>query len=104
MAHAFSTSTRETEASLLYRATSKTVKATLRSPVKTKNKQKKIQVQPVVVAHNFNPRTQEAVAGGPLSWRPAWSKVQELRLDRESLSQKKKNNLFYIVKPKSIKL
>jgi major histocompatibility complex class I len=30
-------------------------------------------LQPGVVAHTFNPSTQEAEAGGFLSSRPAWS-------------------------------
>jgi hypothetical protein len=37
------------------------------------NSLKEIQERPGVVAHAFNPSTQEAQAGGFLSSRPAWS-------------------------------
>jgi hypothetical protein len=46
-----------------------------------------------MVAHTFNPSTQEAEAGGFLSSRPAWSKkwvLQQPGLYRETLSRKTK--------------
>jgi hypothetical protein len=46
-----------------------------------------------MVAHAFNPNTWEAVAGGFLSLRPAWSTEgvpEPPGLHRETLSQKKK--------------
>jgi hypothetical protein len=55
----------EFKASLVYKVSSRTARATQRNPV-SKNKQN-------VVAHAFNPSTQEAEAGGFLSLRPAWS-------------------------------
>jgi hypothetical protein len=39
-----------------------------------KNKNKKRIMQPGLVAHTFNPSTQEAKAGGFLCLRPSWSK------------------------------
>jgi hypothetical protein len=45
--------------------------------------------QPVVVAHNFNPSTQEAKTGRSLSLMPAWSTEQvpgQPGLHRETLS------------------
>ena len=51
----------------------------------------KINGQAVVVAHTFNPITQEAEAGGSLSLRPAWSMElvpEQPELYRETLSQK----------------
>jgi hypothetical protein len=56
------------KASLVYRVSSKTAKATQRNFL-LKNKTK-----PGMVAHAFNPSTREAEAGGFLSSRPAWSK------------------------------
>jgi hypothetical protein len=43
-----------------------------------------------MVAHAFNPSTWEAEAGGFLSSRPAWSRVNS-GLHRETLSRKKTN-------------
>jgi hypothetical protein len=60
----------EFEASLVYKVSSRTARATQRNPVKKKNKK---QTKPGVVAHAFNPSTWEAEAGGFLSSRPAWS-------------------------------
>jgi hypothetical protein len=48
----------------------------------------------VLVAHAFDPSTQEAEAGGFLSSRPAWSTKWvpgQLGLYRETLSRKTKN-------------
>jgi hypothetical protein len=48
---------------------------------------------PGVVAHAFNPSTQEAEAGGFLSSRPAWSTKRvpgQPGLHRETLSRKNK--------------
>jgi hypothetical protein len=48
-----------------------------------------------MVAHAFNPSTQEAEAGGFLSLRPAWSTKWvpgQSGLYRETLSQKNQNN------------
>jgi hypothetical protein len=45
------------------------------------------------VAHAFNPRTQEAEAGGSLSLRPAWSTQRvpgQPGLHKETLPRKKK--------------
>jgi hypothetical protein len=41
--------------------------------VKLKMPVEKINYEPGVVAHAFNPSTREAEAGGFLSSRPAWS-------------------------------
>jgi major histocompatibility complex class I len=41
--------------------------------VKNKNLKIKKKIEPGVVAHAFNPSTREAVAGGFLSSRTAWS-------------------------------
>ena len=49
-----------------------------------------------MVAHAFNPSTEEAKAEGALSSRPAWSTKQvpgQPRLHRETLSHKQTNNL-----------
>jgi hypothetical protein len=63
--------------SLIYRASSRTARATRRLCLeKQTNKQKttiKKQLCRAVVAHAFNPSTWEAEAGGFLSSRPAWS-------------------------------
>jgi hypothetical protein len=40
------------------------------------DKERKVQMEQGVVAHAFNPSTQEAEAGGFLSSRPAWSKSE----------------------------
>jgi hypothetical protein len=51
---------------------------------------------PGVVAHAFNPSTQEAEAGGFLSSKPAWSTKcvpGQPGLHRETLSQKKKKKM-----------
>jgi hypothetical protein len=53
----------EFEASLVYRVSSRTARATQRNPV-SKKKQK---TRPGVVAHTFNPSTREAEAGGFLN-------------------------------------
>jgi hypothetical protein len=81
----------EFEASLVYRVSSWTDRATQRNPVsknqkrekkrkekKRKKKRKKKakrkhQEEPGVVAHAFNPSTWEAEPGRFLSSRPAWS-------------------------------
>jgi hypothetical protein len=50
-------------------------------------------LKPGVVAHTFDPSTQEAEAGGFLSSRPAWStsKFQDSQNYIEKLCLKKKN-------------
>jgi hypothetical protein len=56
----------------------------------------KFNFQPGVMAHAFNPSTQEAEAGGFLSSRPAWSTERvpgQPELHRETLSWKKKNSI-----------
>jgi hypothetical protein len=58
---------------------------------------KKMTSKPGVVAHTFNPSTQEAEAGGFLSSRPAWSTKWVLGqpgLHRETLSQKTKKKIL----------
>jgi hypothetical protein len=52
-----------------------------------------IKIKSKVVVHAFNPRTQEAEAGGFLSSRPAWSTEQvpgQPKLHRETLLWKKR--------------
>jgi hypothetical protein len=52
-----------------------------------------MQIEPGMVAHTFNPSTQEAEAGGFLSSRPAWSTEWvpgQPGLHRETLSRKNK--------------
>jgi hypothetical protein len=52
-----------------------------------------IGIEPCMVAHAFNPSTQEAEAGGFLSSRPAWSTERvpgQPGLYRETLSRKNK--------------
>jgi hypothetical protein len=61
----------ELEASLVYRVSSRTDRATQRNPVSKNQKEKRS--EPGVVAHAFSPSTREAEAGGFLSSRPAWS-------------------------------
>jgi hypothetical protein len=51
---------------------------------------KKRFVVPGMVAHAFNPSTQEAEAGGFLSSRPAWSTPGQPGLHRKTLSRKTK--------------
>jgi hypothetical protein len=66
----------EFEASLVYRVSSRTARATQRNFVSKKpkpKKKKKKKKKPGMVAHAFNPSTREAEAGGFLSSRPAWS-------------------------------
>jgi hypothetical protein len=51
-------------------------------------------LEPGMVAHTFNPSTQEAEAGGFLSSRPVWSTKWvpgQPRIYRETLSQKQTN-------------
>jgi hypothetical protein len=53
--------------------------------------------KPGVVAHSFNPSTQEAEAGEFLSLRPVWSTEWvpgQPGLQRETLSRKKKKKSF----------
>ena len=60
---------------------------------KQKSKYLKKITEDGVVTHSFNPNTQEAEAGGSLSWRPAWSTEQvqgQPGLHREPLSDKNK--------------
>ena len=76
----------EFEASLVYRMSSRTARATQRNPVLKKKKEKEREEERKgrekkkictfyrpVVAHAFNPSTWEAEAGRFLSSRPAWS-------------------------------
>jgi hypothetical protein len=86
VAHAFNPSTWEAEAgggrrisefeaSLVYRVSSRTARATQRNPVLNPPTppKKNFSFESGVVVHAFNPSTQEAEAGGFLSSRPAWS-------------------------------
>jgi hypothetical protein len=85
VAHAFDPSTlggrgrriSEFEASLVYKVSSRTARATQRNPVSKKQKQtnkkklkKKLELDRTVLAYTFNPRTQEAEESRSLSSRP----------------------------------
>jgi hypothetical protein len=69
-----------------------------RSPAEVQGKEQsnehKMLMESWVVAHAFNPSTQEAEASGFLILRPAWSTEQvpgQPELHRETLSWKTKN-------------